>query len=238
MGAGGVKVARPGILQAGGGASPTPALQDYRPKEIRVRPIPHSVAGQICRAHHYLGTYPGGAALAFGIFVCDKLAGIAVLGVGPPNGHRLLRDARREQVLCLARFWLDDLLPRNSESRSLAVILRYLRKRQSTVKTVVAYSDPSAGHTGGIYRACGFLYLGLSDSTPLYKLSDGSVQHSRTLGHRYGSRSQKYLASQGLEVSLVPQTPKHTYAALVDPNWRSRLKVQVLPYPKPNTDRS
>lgn len=238
MGAGGVAAARLEILRAGGGATPTPALQDYRPRDIRVRPIPHSVAGQICRRHHYLGTYPGGAALAFGIFVCDQLAGVAVLGVGPPNGHRLFRDARREQVLCLARFYLDDLLPRNSESRSLAVILRYLRKHQSTVKAVVAYSDPSAGHNGGIYRACGFLCLGLSEPTPLYKLPDGSVQHSRTLGHRYGSRSQKYLASKGLEVSLVPQAPKHTYAALIDPSWRSRLKVQVVPYPKQNTDRS
>ena len=238
MGAAGVTASTTPFPGVGAGSTPSAALQDYRPRDIRVRPIPHSVAGQICRGHHYLGTYPGGTVLAFGIFVCDKLVGVAVLGVGPPNGHRLFRDARREQVLCLARFCLDDLLPRNSESRSLAVILRYLRKRQSTVKAVIAYSDPSVGHTGGIYRACGFLYLGLSEPTPLYKLPDGSVQHSRTLGHRYGSRSQKYLASQGLEISLVPQAPKHTYAALIDPSWRPRLKVQVVPYPKPNTDRS
>jgi hypothetical protein len=97
---------------------------------------------------------------------------------------------------------------------------------------LVAYSDPAAGHTGTIYRAAGFLYLGESTAMPLYQLPDGSIHHSRSLSHRYGTHSRKHFASYGVEVELVNQLPKHIYVALIDPSWRDRLTRSVIPYPK------
>ena len=38
--------------------------------------------------------------------------------------------------------------------------------------------------------------------------------------------------ANGVEVRLVPQSPKHRYITFLDRSWRSRLKVPVLPYPK------
>ena len=100
------------------------------------------------------------------------------------------------------------------------------------MKALVAYSDPAAGHTGTIYRSAGFLYLGESTAMPLYKLPDGSIHHSRSLSHRYGTHSRKHFASYGVEVELVPQAPKHTYVALIDPSWRERLTRPLISYPK------
>ena len=224
--AGGVSEARLEVLQAGGGATPTSALINCTPKDINVSPIPHQLAKTLCEHEHYLGTFPGGSVMSLGVFVQHRLLGIAVLGVGPPNVHRLFQGARREQVLCLTRFWLHDQLPRNSESRTLSVILRHFRRHQSTVKAIVAYSDPAAGHTGTIYRAAGFYYLGPSDSTPLYRLPDGSVHHGRTLGSRLGTRSRTYLAAHNVPVAVVSQQPKHIYVALLDKTWRSRCEFQ------------
>ena len=82
--------------------------------------------------------------------------GVVVLGVGPTNVHRLFEDAKSHEVICLARLWLDGRLGRNSESRTLGIVLRNLSKQQSTIKAVVAYSDPQVGHTGTIYRARDF----------------------------------------------------------------------------------
>lgn len=98
------------------------------------------------------------------------------------------------------------------------------------MKALVAYSDPVAGHSGTIYRAAGFLYLGESTAMLLYKLPDGSIHHSRS--HRYGTHSRKRFASYGVEVELVEQSPKHTYVALIDSSWRARLTRSVIPYPK------
>ena len=219
---------------AGAGSSPSAALPvpQFAAKELTVKPVPARAARQVCEARHYLRSYPGGALLNFGLFVGNRLLGVAVLGAGPTNLHRLFQGAKSQEVICLARLWLDDRLGRNSESHTLGFILRMLRREQGTVKAVVAYSDPAAGHTGTIYRAAGFLYLGESTAMPLYQLPDGSIHHSRSLSHRYGTHSRKHFASYGVEVELVKQSPKHTYVALIDPSWRARLTRSVIPYPK------
>jgi hypothetical protein len=221
--------------KAGPGSNPRAALHpqiQVTPKEIVVKPIPHSIARQICIKNHYLHSYPGGSVLNFGIFSSERLVGVAVLGVGPANLHCLFRDAQGHQVLCLTRLWLDERLGRNSESRALAIILRQLRQHQSLVKAVVAYSDPLAGHNGGIYRAAGFLYLGQSTAMPKYQLPDGSIYHSRSLSHSFGTHSVRHFQSHGVKVALVPQASKFVYVALVDPGWRERLLRPPQPYPK------
>ncbi len=158
--------------------------------------------------------------------------GVAVFGVGPYNVHRYFTDATGGQVITLARFWLDDRCGRNSESRILGVICRLLRRWQNTAKAIVAYSDPIAGHDGAIYRAAGFLYLGLSVAMQVYRLPDGTIHHSRSLSHCFGTHSLKYLRATGVPVEAVPQEPKFLYVTFLDRQWGQRLRVPALPYPK------
>ena len=233
--AGSVAAAYPADQRAGSGATPTPALQrpaTFGPKDIDVRPIPHGIARKICQQKHYLKSFPGGSVLSFGVFAAGRLLGVLVLGVGPSNLHRYFEGAAPEQVMCLSRLWLDDRLGRNSESRTLAIVMRHLRRHQDTIKAVVAYADPDAGHVGVVYRGAGFLFIGWSEATPLYQLPDGSVHHSRSLSHAYGTHSLKHFSSHGVQVKLVPQSRKLVYAALIDPTWQQRLRVPMLPYPK------
>lgn len=214
-----------------GVSQPTPPLHPtFEPMQLVVRPVPPTIARVMCEQHHYLRSYPGGSKLNFGVFADDLLLGVVVLGVGPTNLHRLFRDAESNEVLCLTRFWLDDRCSRNSESRILGIILRQLSHYQSTVKAVVAYSDPAAGHTGLIYRAAGLLNLGMSSSTPQYRLPDGSLHHPRSLGYAFGTHSIEHFASNGMKVELVDQPRKHIYVALVDKTWRNRLTRPVRAY--------
>ena len=233
---GGVSAARPASQRAGGGATPTPVLQSsafIEPRDLYVRPIDRNTARLICEKRHYLRSYPGGGLLNLGVFADHALVGVAVFGVGPYNVHRYFTDANRGQVITLARFWLDDRCGRNSESRILRVICRLLRRGQNTAKAVVAYSDPTAGHDGAIYRAAGFAYLGTSEATPLYRLPDGSVHHGRSIGHGFGTRSLKYFSSAGVLVEAVPQEPKYLYVKVLDPQWWRRLRSPGLPYARP-----
>jgi hypothetical protein len=71
MSAGSVAAARPDIHQAGGGATPTPALHS-----LVVRPIPSLLARRLLEREHYLRTYPGGTKLAFGAFLGVRLMGV------------------------------------------------------------------------------------------------------------------------------------------------------------------
>ena len=88
MSAGSVVAARSVIQQAGGGANPTPALQT-----LLLLPIAVSVARQIIERNHYLHSMPGGTCLAFGVFFLSQLLGALTLGVGPFNGHSLVKGA-------------------------------------------------------------------------------------------------------------------------------------------------
>ena len=224
--AGGVTAARPAIQRAGGGATPTPALQS-----IQVRPVSVKVAKALLVREHYLHSMPGGTQMAFGVFIGQRLMGAMALGVGPFNAYRLVEGAAPADCLTLSRLWLSEELPKNSESRVLGVVLRSLRK-YTNVKFLLSYADPAQGHLGTIYQATGWIYTGLSQAMPLYDLGDGQVRHSRSLAHGFGTHSVRHFKAKGISIKVIPQSPKHRYIYLLDPTFRIKLRAPVLPYPK------
>ena len=213
----------------GPGSTPRAALQS-----LMVRPIPLAMAKELLIREHYLRSFPGGTHLAFGVFMEQRLLGALSLGAGPANAYALVEGAEPQDCFSLTRLWLSDELPPNSESRVLGFTLRAL-KRHTQLKFLITYADPAQGHLGYIYQSTNWIYVGLSQATPLYDIGDGRLYHSRTLSQIYGTHSLKYLRDHGVQASLVAQTPKHRYAYFLDPSWRERLKVPVLPYPKPQT---
>jgi len=226
MSADNVMVSMATVQEARAGSNPSSALH-----AIQLIPISHVEARNLIVPNHYLHSLPGGTKLSLGIFLNARLLGGLTFGVGPYLGYKIVNDARPDDVVTLTRLWLSDELPANSESKILGIALRSL-KRDTSLKFVLAYSDPSAGHSGTIYQATNWLYTGLSSATPLYDIGDGILHHSRSLAHSLGSHSIRYLMSQGIDVKTVPQSAKHRYVYFLDPSWRSRLSVSILPYPK------
>ncbi len=217
-------------LQVGDGVSnTTPALQPHA-RDLVVQIIPPHLAWAILVRDHYLHSMPGATRLCLGVFLDRRIMGAVTLGAGPINGHRLIDGAARDDVWTLSRLWLDDALPKNSESHVLAVVVRSLR-RFTAVKVLIAYADPAAGHIGTVYQAAGWLYTGAPHSLPLLDLGDGIPRHSRSVGSTFGTHSVRYLRRCGLPVSRVPQAPKHRYVVFVDRTWSTRLRVPALPYP-------
>jgi hypothetical protein len=204
-------------------------------RDLKVAPISQVDAKNLLVSKHYLHSFPGGTKLRFGIFYQSSLMGAIALGVGPFLGHGLVDRATPEDCITLTRLWLADNLPRNSESRVIGILLRSLQK-ETSLKFVLAYSDPAAGHLGTIYQSTNWIYTGLSSATPLYDIGDGILHHSRSLAHGLGTHSIRYLASQGISVKTVPQMAKHRYIYFLDQSWRSRLTVPVLSYPKKRSD--
>ena len=228
--AGGVDRNPPAVQAGDAPANGSPALQ-LSPRDLTLRVVPPAVSAELFVRHHYLHSAPAGVKLALGVFAGDHLSGAVALNAGPLNGWRLVDGARREDCLCLARLWLADDLPRNSESRVLGLVVRVLR-RHTTVKFLVSYADPAAGHIGTIYQAAGWLYTGTAEAQPLMDLGDGIPRHTRSIASVLGTHSAAYFRRQGMDVQLVATIPKHRYLMFVDPSWRPRLRVPVLPYAK------
>jgi len=203
--------------------------------DLRLIPISRVDAKTLIVRNHYSHTLPGGTKMSFGVILNGRLLGVMTFGVGPFYGYKLVDGATPDDVVTLTRLWLSDELPRNSESKVLGVALRSL-KRDTSLKFVLAYSDPAVGHLGIIYQATNWLYTGLSTATPLYDIGDGTLHHSRSLAHQLGSHSIRYLTLQGINAKAIPQSAKHRYIYFLDESWHSRLGVPVLPYPKKERD--
>ena len=145
IGATGVSASTVPFQGAGPGSTPRVALQ-----EIRVRPIPITVAKRLLVRHHYLHALPGGTQLSFGVFVGARMLGAITFGAGPTNAYRLVGGAKPNDCATLTRLWLSDELVCNSESRILGIVLREIRKH-TLLKFLITYADPAQSHLGIIY---------------------------------------------------------------------------------------
>jgi hypothetical protein len=149
---------------------------------MKFRPIEKGQAEIIIIRKHYLHrTCP--ISWAFGAFVDEQLRG--VLTIGKPCSRTVCEGVcgkeRAADVYELNRLWLDDCLPRNSESQFIGWCLRELRKmRPSTI--LISYADSAQNHIGIVYQATNWIYTGTS--TPFADKVRGQ-RIERSIKHRY-----------------------------------------------------
>lgn len=103
---------------------------------------------------HYTETAPPGFAFVLEALLDNERVG--ALMFGRPAARELDADLWLE----LTRMVFVDETPAHVESRGLALARRYIRRWQPNVVGLIAYSDPSVGHDGVVYRADGWAPFG------------------------------------------------------------------------------
>ncbi|KRR17817.1 hypothetical protein CQ14_37640 [Bradyrhizobium lablabi] len=96
------------------------------------------------------------------------------------NIQGLVRETAWNGFLELNRLAFSEALPRNSESRALAVAMRMIKKHYPHIEWVISFADGCQCGDGTIYRAAGFVQTGIKVNKSLLRLSDGSVTHKMT----------------------------------------------------------
>ena len=146
-------------------------------KDIRVDPIRPDVANAFVKKHHYSGKVVHNSRLHLGAFYDGVLHG--VMQFGPSLDKRkiqgLVRDTLWNEFIELNRMAFDDFLPKNSESRCIAVAMRIIRKHYPQIKWVVSFADGAQCGDGTIYRASGFVLTGIRKNTSLWAAPNGDV---------------------------------------------------------------
>lgn len=118
-------------------------------------------------------------------------------------------------------------------SRVMAIACRFLEKHSPGLRLLVSYADPSEGHHGGIYQACGWVYDGQCPESEQY-LHDGKWKHSREIrSGAFGSPNNKG-HWQALPKRKMPG--KHKYLLPLDPAMRAQIAKLAKPYPKRPVD--
>jgi hypothetical protein len=94
--------------------------------------------------------------------------------------------AFEEKVLELRRLVFLDRVGKNAESRMVGYTLRWIKKNAPLIDVVVSYADPLHGHSGVIYKASNFRYVGLSGKDKGFLDPEtGKTYHSRALRTKY-----------------------------------------------------
>ncbi|MBO7444194.1 MAG: hypothetical protein J6W16_03725 [Methanobrevibacter sp.] len=61
----------------------------------------------------------------------------------------------------------DEDLPRNSESRCIAISIRLIKKSAPRIKRIISFADGTQCGDGTIYRASGFKLVGIATNSSL-----------------------------------------------------------------------
>lgn len=133
---------------------------------LTVTNIERKIAQETVVREHYLHRRTS-VSYAMGLWDDEELVGVVTFGT-PPSRHLQISACRTnpELVVELNRLWVDDRMPRNTESWFIARALKLLPPL-----IVVSYADTKFGHWGHMYRAANFFYAGYTDmerKTPRY----------------------------------------------------------------------
>jgi hypothetical protein len=155
----------------------------------------------------------------------------------------------------LNRMAFSEALPRNSESRSLAVAFRLIRKQYPHIKWVVSFADGAQCGDGTIYRASGFVLTGIKKNTQMWaapsgetfarmSLTDGRSKQQQSQARKVVSRVSmtkgSHIGETGgasmrsfREAGFKPIPGfQLRYIYFIDTAVRSRLTVPVIPFDK------
>jgi len=164
---------------------PAKAGSFLKKEEWEVRPVSICVARRIIEDFHYAAGASNTATYLHGLFRKGEIFDEQCYGVAwwiPPtkSAAKATYPERWQGVLCLSRLVIMPDTPKNACTFLLA------RSRQLiNVKLwpcLVTYADDWRGHTGGIYRADNWQYVGKTKPERVYQI-DGRMTARKASGH-------------------------------------------------------
>ncbi len=223
-------------------------------KDILLRPVSAVEANELVKRVHYSGKVVQNSQLHIGVFYNGKLEG--AMQFGPSLDKRkiqgLVTGTQWHEFIELNRMAFSEALPRNSESRAIAIAMRLLRKHAPQIKWVVTFADGAQCGDGTIYRASGFVLTGIKKNDQIWEapagarfsrtsLTDGrskgqqnaALRLSRVTATKAGNILETGAASMRSFVAAGFQPIpgfQLRYIYFVDPSYRQRLTVPELPF--------
>jgi hypothetical protein len=186
-------------------------------KEIVFSLCPLKEVREFVETHHYSHNINGvKIKYCFKVEYNGMLVGAVLFGAMSTTAWKKFAPLEKN-VLELRRLVLLDNVGKNSESKAIGYCLRYINKHNKDVKVIVSYADPLHGHSGTIYKASNFQYIGVSGKDSGFRDSEtNKVYHSRALRTKYKGEYKPFVKKlrEKLEKGLlIPYSipPKHCY---------------------------
>ena len=204
-------------------------------KDLIVKPISAQLAMELVKRVHYSGKVVNNSTLHLGVYYNGKLEG--AMQFGSPMDRRksltMVTGTLWNQMLELNRMAFGEALPRNSESRAMAVAFKMIRKHRPDIKWILSFADATQCGDGAIYRASGFLLTKVGENKTLYLMPNGetvaniTLTKAQNLKKTGGASSMAHFVASGAELVGGYQL---RYIKFLDPTWLARLTVPVIPF--------
>lgn len=154
---------------------------------------------------HYLRKRPAIVMLALKMLVLNLPVGMVIYSMPPREADKRYGGKTWE----LARLYLLDQIPRNAETWLIGQSVRYVKATYPEVRFLLSYADPSAGHSGIIYKAANWKADGRTDQERKTARNDYCDQRT---GKKYGRKGNM---PQGAIVVRQPRVSKWRFVLAV-----------------------
>jgi len=200
-------------------------------KEFTVEEVNRKSIVKFIEKHHYSHNVNGVQSLYHyglykeGNFGLPKMIG-AMMYAYPsmPATAAKYNPINPTKCLELRRLVCIDDTPKNTESYFIGQTLKML-KRDTDMEVVVSFADQHHGHTGVIYKATNFEYLG-ETARGRVLMVDGKEMHSRSLNQLdrpYGRELNRRYKAGDENIFWKNTEPKHIYVYYLN----KRIKRQI-----------
>ena len=183
-----------------------------RKEDWEVRPCPLAEAQALVRLYHYARGGSNTAVYTHGLYRRGEEALYGVVWWLPPTrvACESVDKERWKQVLSLTRMVVSPSCPKNACSFLLARSTSLIKKERRFV-ALVTYADESQGHTGGVYKAAGWKYIGRTGPYPRWLDSQGKQVAPKATKNRTKAEME------ALGHRLVGKFHKHKYVLILEP---------------------
>lgn len=174
--------------------------------------VPLAAAQAFIAEHHYARGGSNTRVYCHGLYRrADNLLAGVVWWLPPTRvACESVNKAHWQQVLSLTRMAVLPGVPKNACSFMLARSVALIRKDRRFV-SLVTYADESQGHTGGVYRAAGWTYVGRTGPYPRWHDKDGRQVAQKATVNRVKS------VMEALGHTKVGAFYKHKYVLHLEP---------------------
>jgi len=194
-------------------------------KDLKLKTISSKLANQFIKDTHYSGKVAPNSQLHFGVYYEGGLHGVMQYGpsINKKGTVNLVAGTGFYEFCELNRMAFDDVLPKNSESRAIAISLKLIKKYAPHIKWVISFADATSCGDGAIYRASGFKLVGATANTALRQNPDnGEVMHTIQAHHKMiAGDFRKWKPLQGFQIK---------YIFFIDKSCEQNLTLPVLPF--------
>ena len=198
-----------------------------------VKEIDRNLANMVVKKNHYSRKFYSASYIHLGVFIEGELVGVLQFGyaMNPASQASVVAGTAMDEYLELNRMWLDDIAPRNSESRALSCALKMIRASYPKIKWVQSFADERCVLGGIVYQACNFRYYGEHRST-FWEL-DGEVFHNSIMTDSRKAETSKGKKLQGRAGEAVAHVLRQfRYLYFMKPRFSKKCLHTEKPYPK------